>query len=98
MPGPGGFAGFGSTPQSSGDDQTAGNLVTVQAYGIATLYEKFEKAPAKKDDGTAGTGTGSTPPMGGPAPMTPMGGPAPMTPMGVPMPTAPMTPAPPPKM
>jgi len=111
MPGPG-FPGFGSAPQSSSDDQTAGNLVEIFASGIATLYEKFEK-PAKKDEGTptAGPGTGTpvvpgkgsapTTPMGTPAPMTPMGAPAPMTPMGTPAPTTPMgtpTPTNPPKM
>jgi hypothetical protein len=115
MPGPGGgFGGFGSLQSSSDDSTAGGNLVWVQAYGIATLYEKFEKAPAKKDDATATPGPGTTPPKGGPAPMTPMGAPAPMTPMGapapmtppmgtpapmgVPMPTVPMTPATPPKM
>ncbi|HEX3152126.1 MAG TPA: hypothetical protein VHR66_28900 [Gemmataceae bacterium] len=104
MPGPGmpgpGMPSYG-TPQSSGDDQTAGNLVEVFVVGIATIYEKFEKTPAKKDDGapTAGpsTGTPVVPPGKGPNPMTPMGAPGPMTPMGTPAPMTPM-PTTPPKM
>jgi hypothetical protein len=100
VPGPAmpGLPNFSSSPQSSGDDQAAGNLVEIFAVGIATLYEKFEKTPVKKEEGTPTVGQGTpTVPGKGPAPMTPMGVPMPMTPMGAPM--TPMgTPATPPKM
>jgi hypothetical protein len=57
----GGFGGYGygSSPQSSSDDQAAGNLVEVAIYGLASLYEKFE-GPAKKDDGTGAAATTGT--------------------------------------
>jgi hypothetical protein len=70
---------FGSSAQSSSDDQAAGNLVEVFAVGIATLYEKFEKTPAKKDEAMPGVGTPAGPGKA-PAPVTPMGTPGPMTP------------------
>ena len=65
MPGmfpPGGFGpGFGGGPTSSSDDQTAGNLIEIELYGIASLYEKFDPNAAKKDE-PAGTTTPSTAP------------------------------------
>jgi hypothetical protein len=105
-PGMGGFYGYGSAPQSSSDDQTAGNLVELAIYGLASLYEKFEREP-KKDDPNA-----TIPTTPGPAPATPMTpGPAPApgttpmgpdmtpapgtTPMGTAPAPAPMTPVPP---
>jgi hypothetical protein len=56
-----GFPGFpggsGSAPRSSNEDQVASNLIELNIYGIATLYEKFDVV--KKDE--ASTATESAP-------------------------------------
>jgi hypothetical protein len=100
MFGPGMFGGSG--PLSSSDDQTAGNLIEVTLYGIASVYEKFDQATAKKDEAAAGTPadagmppTAPTTPKGtDPATPMPPAGPAPTTPMPptTPAPAAPPTP------
>jgi hypothetical protein len=84
-PGPGMLGGLFGTGGaiSSSDDQAAGSLVVVGVYGIAALYEKFEEAPAKKDDATGAATTapktttpgptGTTPGTTTPMPMTPPG-------------------------
>ena len=104
-PGFGGMPGFfgGGAPMSSSDDQTAGNLIEVGVYGIASLYEKFDPNQPKTD--AAGAGPAPAPAPAGPAaPVPPAAGAAagtttttkePMTPPVAPPTTpAPMTPAP----
>lgn len=69
--GPGSF--FGGGPASSSDDQTAGNLIELAIYGIASLYEKFEAEPKKDDTGTTVPGTApATTPGKGPMDMPPV--------------------------
>ena len=85
-PGIGGYSPYGFAPQSSTDDQTAGNLVEVAIYGLASLYEKFEREPKKDGEaGAAGTGVNTTTPGANSA--------TPMTPGTTPMPPD-MTPTP----
>jgi hypothetical protein len=106
MMGPGGI--FGGGPLTSSDDQTAGNLIEVAVWGIASLYEKFDAA--KKDEAAGGTGattTGATAPPppapegtvppGTPAPPPPTPGTPPPAPAGTTTPgaTPPAPPAPP---
>ena len=78
--------------RSSSDDQVAGNMVEIGIYGIASLYEKFQLAPAKKDDA-------STVPAAKLPETTAIPG-APTVPPGTPVPpnsetTVPGTPTPP---
>lgn len=79
--GPGGMGGYnpyGGGFRNSSDDQVAGNMVEIGIYGIATLYEKFQPEPGKKDDAAtaAGNSTTNTPAAGGPTtPAAPAGNP-----------------------
>ena len=85
---PGGGGGFFGGIRSSAEDQVAGNLVEVGIYGITSLYEKFQKPEAKKDDAVNGVAPPAPPtaPAVPGAPMPPAVPGAPMPPAGVPMP------------
>jgi hypothetical protein len=80
FPGGGGFLGG---IRSSAEDQVAGNLVEVGIYGLTSLYEKFQKPEAKKDDAVGGA-----PPVGAPIPPAGPGTPMPPAGPGGPMPPA----------